>query len=125
MKKPHKNFFNGKEIIVRDAKTGGQKGLKVERYELIPAEPLEEVARLYGRGALKHSDDNWMKGYSWRLSFGAMMRHAWKFWCGEEIDPEMQVSHLACVVFHCFTLMWFCKYRRSHDDRPFLKGKQK
>lgn len=98
--------------------TGGQKGSKLARFDLIPAEELWEVSEHYGRGAAKYSDDNWRKGYSWRLSFAALMRHAWAFWRGEERDAETGSHHLAAVVFHCLTLMWFGKHRTEFDDRP-------
>jgi len=109
-----KNTFD--EVRTTDPKTGGQKGSKLERFDLIPAEPLEELARVYGRGAAKYSDNNWMKGYKWGLSFAALMRHAWKFWRGESRD-ELGNSHMACVAWHALTLMWFEKHRPELDDR--------
>lgn len=105
------------EVTIEDPKTGGKKGQKLERFDLIPVHPLEELARVYGKGAQKYDDDNWRKGYSWRLSFGAMMRHAWKFWRGESIDSETGCHHLAMVAWHCFTLMWFEKNKPEKDDR--------
>jgi nucleoside 2-deoxyribosyltransferase len=105
------------EVRVTDPTTGGQKGMKMERFDLIPVEPLEELARVYGRGAMKYADDNWRRGYDWKLSFGALMRHAWAFWRGESIDAETGRHHLACAAWHCFTLMWFERYKPEHDHR--------
>jgi len=107
------------EVRTRSA-TGGEKGVKPERYDLIPVEPLAEVARHYGAGAAKYDDRNWERGYPWSNSYAAMMRHANAFWSGEEMDPEMGTAHLAAVVFHAFTLMQFAKYHRSYDDRSRL-----
>jgi hypothetical protein len=104
------------ETRMTDPATGGQKGVKLERFDLIPPEPLEELAATYGRGSMKYEDHNWSKGYKWGYSFGAMMRHAWKFWRGEQRD-ELGNHHLACVAWHCFTLMWFERYRKEQDDR--------
>ena len=104
------------ETIMVDAATGGQKGQKLERFDLIPVEPLEELARVYGRGAKKYADDNWRRGYSWKLSYGAMMRHAVKFWKGEQCD-EIGNHHLACVAWHCFTMMWYEQHNKGTDDR--------
>jgi hypothetical protein len=109
------------EVRITDATTGGQKGVKLERFDLIPAEPLEELARVYGRGSVKYSPNNWAKGYKWSLSFGAMMRHAWLFWKGEECD-ELGNPHMACVAWHAMTLLWFSKHRKDHDDRLTEKG---
>jgi hypothetical protein len=109
------------EVRVVNA-TGGAKGVRLERFDLIPVEPLEELARVYGYGVSKYPTqpgdvDNWRKGYSWKLTFGAMMRHAWKFWRGESIDPESGRHHLAMSAWHCFTLMWFEKHHPQLDDR--------
>ena len=104
------------EWRITDPQTGGQKGSKLERFDLIPAEPLEELARVYGRGATKYEDNNWKKGYKWGLSFAALMRHAWKFWRGESVD-ELGNHHLACVAWHCLTLMWFEKNYPEGDNR--------
>lgn len=62
--------------------------------------------------------DNWRRGYSWRLSFSALMRHLWAFWRGEDRDPESGFKHLTHAAWHCLTLAWFLDNRRSHDDRP-------
>ncbi len=105
------------EVRVTDPDTGGQKGVKQERFDLIPVEPLEDLARVYGYGATKYDDHNWRKGYSWSLSFGAMMRHAWAFWRGEDLDPESRLPHMAHVAWHCMTLLWFSTYRQEKDDR--------
>ena len=65
------------EIRMVDPVTGGEKGSKEARFDLIPGDTLEDIARHYGRGSLKYADWNWLKGYKWSLSFAAMMRHAW------------------------------------------------
>jgi hypothetical protein len=99
--------------------TGGQKGSKPARYDLIPTRPLDYLARQYGKGAEKYDDNNWARGYKWSLSFAALQRHAWAFWSGEDIDPEIGLPHLAAVAFHAFSLMHFMsdpKYAQF-DDR--------
>lgn len=106
------------EVRVTDPTTGGEKGSKLARYDLIPAGPLEALARHYGIGCRKYADRNWERGYKWSLSFAAMMRHAWAFWRGEEIDAETQSPHLAAVAWHALALLEFCRTKRDHDDRP-------
>jgi len=110
-----------KEIRITDSDTGGQKGLKDVRYDLLPWHSLDEVARLYARGAEKYDEHNWRKGYAWSLSFAAMMRHARAFWEGEDIDPELGTHHLASVVFHALALMEFTETHPEKDDR-YLRG---
>lgn len=106
------------EVRVVDPDTGGEKGMKLARYDLLPATPLDLVATHYGIGAHKYVDRNWERGYSWSLSFAAMMRHAWAFWRGEDIDAETGSPHLAAVVFHAFALMEFGRTHPEKDDRP-------
>ena len=104
-----------------DPDTGGQKGIKTERFDLIPVWALEEIARVFGWGAGKYEDDNWRRGYSWRLSFGAMMRHAWAFWRGEVQDQESGLHHLSHVAWHCLVMMTFWHESLGTDDRHIEK----
>ena len=106
------------EVRIIDANTGGEKGQKLERYDLIPWPFIEQLALVYGKGALKYSEDNWRKGYSWRLSFGALMRHLTLFWMGEWSDQETGLPHLAHVAWHAATLYTFYEDDLGTDDRP-------
>lgn len=101
-----------------DNGSGAEKGSKIDRYDLIPTKPLQEVARLYGVGANKYAERNWEKGYDWSLSYGALQRHANQFWSGEDFDEETGLSHMAAVVFHAFALMEFTMTNRERDNRP-------
>lgn len=100
-----------------DERTGGAKGRKPERYDLIPVGPLEEVARLYGKGAEKYEDNNWRRGYPWSWSYAAMQRHANAFWHGESHDQETGCHHMSSVVFHAMALMEFDDVGLGTDDR--------
>jgi hypothetical protein len=101
------------EERVVDPKTGGAKGQKIERFDLIPAEALRQLALVYGAGSKKYQDDNWRKGYRWRLSLGALHRHLNLWQQGEPHDAELTelagepVSHLACVMWHAACLLEF------------------
>ena len=88
------------EIMITDPNTGGVKGRKDERFDLFPWDALEEVARVYAVGAREYADDNWMRGYAWRLSFGALIRHVSRAMCGEDRDPETGCLHLAHAAWH-------------------------
>lgn len=97
--------------------TGGQKGSKMARYDLIPAGPLRHLAELYGKGAQKYASHNWRKGYDWSLSFAALNRHLWQFWGGEDVDGETGSPHMAAVAFHAFALLEFMSAHPGFDDR--------
>jgi hypothetical protein len=105
------------EVRTIDPLTGGEKGAKEARFDLIPPDILEDLARHYGRGSKKYVDHNWLKGYKWSLSFAALMRHAWAWWRGEEIDEETGSSHMIAVAWHAFALATFAKRNRGTDDR--------
>jgi hypothetical protein len=97
--------------------TGGEKGTKLARFDLIPVGPLTELAKHYGRGAQKYEDRNWERGYEWSKSYAAMQRHATAFWGGEDIDPETGTPHIIAAAWHALAL---CEYMTTHpefDDR--------
>lgn len=98
--------------------TGGQKGVKPERFDLIPVGPLTDLARLYGAGAAKYEPRNYERGYEWSKSFGAMQRHAWLWWGGEDTDAETGVPHVINVAWHAFALALFMVTHPEFDDRP-------
>lgn len=106
----------GESITV--SSTGGQKAGNLERYDLIPPEPLRQLAEHCGRGALKYEDHNWAKGYEWGKSFAALNRHLWQFWAGEDIDEETGSNHMVAVAWHAFALLQFMQDHPDFDTRP-------
>jgi hypothetical protein len=111
------------EVRMCDPETGGQKGVKEARFDLIPADALWELARVFGRGAKKYAERNWERGYNWGFSYGALQRHLNKFWMGEEIDEESGLPHLAHAAWHCLVLLAFCLRKKGKDDRRCDLGK--
>lgn len=96
-----------------------------ERYDLIPAEPLSELAKVYTFGAKKYGDRNWEKGLTWGRVFAAIMRHLWKFWRGEKFDEESGLHHLAHAAWGCLALLEYTKTKDYLDDRVVLKKARK
>ncbi len=90
------------------------------RYELIPADALEELAKVYAAGALKYGDDNWLKGMSWGRCFGSLMRHAWKFWRGLDIDEETGCHHMMLAAWNCIALFVYARRKLGTDSRITL-----
>jgi hypothetical protein len=99
------------------SETGGQKGSKNERPDLIPPQQIMRLAAHYGFGARKYSDDNYRKGYDWRLSYAALQRHLNQFWMGEDYDEESGSLHLIAAAWHCFTLAEFFDVHPEYDTR--------
>lgn len=120
--------------------TGGQKGVKLARFDLIPAEPLKELAEHYGRGAKKYASHQWRQGYEWSKSIAAIGRHWNDFVAGKDYDvcsndpdgclhkdgveyePDTCHNHtgshhMAAVAWHAFLLLEFKDTHPQHDDR--------
>lgn len=105
------------ETRVVDPKTGGEKGMKLARFDLIPGDALFVLAEHFGRGAAKYADRNWERGYAWSLSFAALQRHVWAWWQGEEVDAE-GFDHLTAAVWHAMVLLTMSIRGIGTDDRP-------
>lgn len=104
--------------------TGGQKGLKIDRFDLIPPGVLRALAKHYGINCKAHGGKydswNWTRGYKWSWSYGALMRHLDAFWRGEDIDPDGGQLHITAVLWHSAALWFFSTVARysKFDDRP-------
>jgi hypothetical protein len=88
------------------------------RYDLIPLEALEALARVYTFGADKYEDNNWKKGIRFSRVVAAMWRHMVAWAMGQRDDPETGINHLAHVAWGCFTLIYFqhhLQYDRFDD----------
>lgn len=125
--------------------TGGQKGVKLQRFDLIPVEPLRLLAEHFGKGARKYDEHQWRSGYEWSKSYSALMRHLTEFWLGNDYDvcsndPDgcsmvtaagddfepleddtcynhTGSHHMTAVAWHSFVLMEFTQTHPGHDDR--------
>ena len=99
------------------SETGGQKGRKPQRMDLLPPEALLALSEVYGMGAEKYDDHNYLKGYGWSLSFGALLRHVMAAEKGEWLDDESGLPHVMHAAWHCFALFMFEKHGLGTDDR--------
>lgn len=108
---------DGTERIVTDENTGGRKGRKLARFDLLPWDVLWQLAEHYGKGARKYEERNWERGYPMSLSIGAAFRHLAQFAQGEDIDPETGTPHVIAVMFHMGVLARAMRDDRFEDDR--------
>lgn len=74
------------------------------RWDLLPAEAVEQIVDVLAFGAAKYGDENWRRvPMAERRYFAALMRHVWSWWKGEEMDKETGLPHLAhagcCLLF--------------------------
>jgi hypothetical protein len=101
------------------------------RWELAPFDAFEAMVLVQtwavdknARGPHAYPERNWERGMSWSRVFGAMIRHAWKWWFGKmsgrsTIDDESGMSH----IWHAFTCAGFLvayelRGITEFDDRP-------
>lgn len=91
--------------MVRDTQEGKP------RYDLIPQEPLERLAMLYMRGAVKYDDNNWKKGQPFSRTYASLLRHIYAWRKGDRDE-----DHLAAVLWNTMALMWYEDNKPELDD---------
>lgn len=65
------------------------------RTDLLPPDALLAVASVLGHGVAKHGARGWEEGRPSLVDYGAALRHLFKWWRGEALDPESGHPHLA------------------------------
>lgn len=93
------------------------------RWDLIPYDAVNEIAKVLTFGAAKYEARNWEKGMNWSRAFGALQRHLTRWFHGQDKDKETRLTHLAnagCCLF--FLLAWELR-QVGTDDRPKLDPK--
>mgnify|MGYP000197493268 CR=1 FL=1 len=71
------------------------------RYDLMPPDAENAIAKILTFGAEKYADRNWEDGMNWGRLYGAARRHLSKYWAGENYDSdsgELHLAHAACCV---------------------------
>lgn len=99
--------------------TGGQKGVKAERFSLLPRRGLAAIARVFDFGARKYDAHNWRRGYEWSKSFDALERHFQAAKDGETYDEESGLPHLAHAGFHILVLLTWLEEQGEGPDNQF------
>lgn len=79
------------------------------RWELMPLDCLEDIARVYTEGAKKYGENTWQyldNGYE-RYK-GALLRHLYRAE-NETFDEDTGCRHLAQVAWNAIALLWLSK----------------
>lgn len=121
--------------------TGGQKGVKPERFDLLPQVGLAAISRVFGFGAEKYDDHNWRLKYEWGKSIASLGRHLGAFANGETYDyckadcakpktggkrkkgnrtcaDHSGLPHLAHAGFHILVLLTWLEEDGEGADNP-------
>lgn len=86
--------------------------------DLIATDWVEGTGRILQFGAQKYAAYNWSKGMKWSRVFSATLRHLYKWWRGEDIDPETGESHLYHASCNLMFLSEYELHGLGEDDRP-------
>jgi hypothetical protein len=104
------NIAPGNHFTIKDSgsreefSTGSKRDIQdgKPRYELIPVEPLHDLAMHYTNGAVKYGDDNWRKGQPIKRMFASLLRHTYAYLAGVN-DGE---DHGAAIAWNAFAIKW-------------------
>jgi len=115
-----KDLFVRGTLVFCDEACAIHNGMKFDedklRYELIPPEALESLAKVLSYGAKKYAPDSWknLKNFEDRYT-GAILRHfqAWRL--GEDIDFETGLHHLEHMLCNVAFLVWKIKQKGDKD----------
>lgn len=85
----------------------------------IPGPVLYELGLALLEGALKYGRHNWrVEGVRASTYFDAAQRHIWRWWEGEDIDPDSGLPHLVKAMA-CFAVVRDAElFGKMTDDRP-------
>lgn len=89
------------------------------RLDLLPIDPMMQIANVFGFGAKKYFANSYRQGETvvWSRTYGSIMRHMMSFWSGEDKDPESGLDHLAHAGTQLFILMEHAAHNKNKDDR--------
>jgi len=91
------------------------------RWDLLPWDALEEIAKVMTFGAKKYGDRNWEKGIAYGRLIRAAVGHITSWAMRRDVDSETGLSHLAhagcCVLF----LLAYILRGVGEDNRPVIK----
>lgn len=80
------------------------------------------MARVSEYGAKKYDRGNFQKGQKATVTLDCMLRHLWKWWCGEDIDPESGCHHLGHFLWNAMCLVEdMMRDDPDLDDRTFKR----
>jgi hypothetical protein len=97
-------------------------GLKYDngkiKYNLIPIECIEDLAKILTMGSEKYADNSWQQVENGEERyFAALMRHLVASRKGDKIDEESGLSHLAHAMCNVVFLLWLEKNKVNDEKK--------
>ena len=94
------------------------------RWDLLPPDVMEELVRVYTKGAEKYAERNWELGMDWGKCLRALKSHLNKWEKGQQRDDEYpELYNLAMVMWNAAALLAYELRGIGKDNRPNLKGR--
>lgn len=87
------------------------------RYDLFEPFAMQELARVFTKGAEKYAEHNWLHGMDWSKCEASLMRHIYAWKAGEDRDKETQCFHMAHAAWNALALVSYMKYAPGKDNR--------
>jgi len=101
------------------AHTSGAKRERMgERYDLFPFEGIEAYSRVAEFGARKYAAWNWSAGLPRMQIAASLIRHAFKYMRGEDIDADSGLPHTDHIVWNAVALAHHHAHGIEDDRRP-------
>lgn len=87
------------------------------RYDLLEPYAIEELVKVFTRGAEKYAPRNWEKGMDWSKMLASLKRHIAEWEKGDDFDKESGLYHMAHAAWNALALVSFYKIAPQFDDR--------
>ena len=95
------------------------------RHDLFEPNAINELAKVFTKGAEKYLPRNWERGMKWSKVIASLKRHLNAFERGEDFDPETGLHHTAHVAWNALALQSYYKIYPEGDDRQHSYLNQK
>lgn len=110
--------FNPDKLLkLSEKKQGDRFNSGKIRYDLLEPFAIEQLAKVFTKGAQKYAPNNWLKGLPWMDVAASLKRHLAEFEKGEDYDNETGLLHMAHVAWNALAIVSYYKHRPEFDNR--------
>lgn len=108
-------------LVMMDSEEKKEAGLRYNqgklRYDLLEPYAIEQLVKVFTKGAEKYAPRNWEKGMSWSSVLASLKRHTAQWEKGEDFDKESGLYHMAHVAWNALAIISYYKLAPHFDDR--------
>lgn len=117
--------------LLKDSDKGLRASAGKIRFDLLEPFAMEQLAKIFTKGAAKYADNNWLKGMKWSKMVASLERHLAAFKEGKDYDFDPNCEgcksgtclmhtgemHIAQAAWNALGLTSYYKYYPQGDDR--------